>query len=387
MEPKQIIEAEDQHSSGTYHKRPVVLVRGAGTRVWDIDGREYLDCTAGIGVAALGHAHPVVVEALREQASRLITCQELFYNDQRAALFKRLDAVTPSSINRFFLSNSGAEANEAAIKFARAATGRTEIVATMRGYHGKTLGALSATWGDDFRKPFEPLVPGFRTIPFNRPEAIADTISDATAAVLVEIVQGEGGVRPATEEFMQALRLTCTKHGALLVIDEVQTGFGRTGRLFAFEHHSVTPDILTLAKSVAGGLPMGVTAFGDTVGQLAKQSHTSTFGGNPLACAVAERVIAHIVAADLPNHAAAHGRHLMNTIRDLSKSQVREVRGLGLMIGIELKQPAGKIVRNLMDEGILALLAGPKVIRLLPPLVIEVSDIDQIANAFDKVLT
>ncbi|MEE3138801.1 MAG: aminotransferase class III-fold pyridoxal phosphate-dependent enzyme, partial [Acidobacteriota bacterium] len=149
MEPKQIIEAEDQHSSGTYHKRPVVLVRGAGTRVWDIDGREYLDCTAGIGVAALGHAHPVVVEALREQASRLITCQELFYNDQRAALFKRLDAVTPSSINRFFLSNSGAEANEAAIKFARAATGRTEIVATMRGYHGKTLGALSATWGDD----------------------------------------------------------------------------------------------------------------------------------------------------------------------------------------------------------------------------------------------
>ena len=387
MEPKQIIECEDQHSSGMYYKRPVVLVRGEGTRVWDIDGREYLDCTAGIGVAALGHAHPVVIEALRKQASRLITCHELFYNDQRAALFKRLDVVTPPSINRFFLSNSGAEANEAAIKFARAATGRTEIVAMMRGYHGKTFGALSATWGDDFRKPFEPLVPGFRTIPFNRPEAIADTISDATAAVLVEIVQGEGGVRPATEEFMKTLRSACTEHGALLVIDEVQTGFGRTGRLFAFEHHGVIPDILTLAKSVAGGLPMGVTAFGETVGQLAKQSHTNTFGGNPLACAVAERVIAHIVETDLPTRAAEHGQHLMNAIRGLSKPQVREVRGLGLMIGIELKQPAGKVARSLMDEGVLVLLAGPKVLRLLPPLVIEASEVDQIVDAFGKVLT
>ena len=384
--PQQIIECEDRHSSGMYYKRPVVLVRGEGTRVWDTAGREYLDCTAGIGVAALGHAHPVVVEALREQANRLITCHELFYNDQRAALFERLNAVTPPTINRFFLSNSGAEANEAAIKFARAATGRTEIVSAMRGYHGKTFGALSATWGDDYRTPFEPLVPGFSTIPFNRLEKVPDAISDNTAAVLIEVVQGEGGVRPATTEFLQALRMTCTERGALLVIDEVQTGFGRTGRLFAFEHHGIVPDILTLAKSVAGGLPMGVTGFGDTIGQLAKLSHTTTFGGNPLACAVAQRVIAHIVDTDLPSRAAEQGQRLVDAIRTLPTSQIREVRGLGLMVGIELKQPAGEAARNLMDEGILVLLAGPKVLRLLPPLIIEAGDIDQLATALGKVL-
>jgi acetylornithine/LysW-gamma-L-lysine aminotransferase len=386
LDAQQIIAREDSHSSGMYHKRQVALVRGEGTRVWDADGREYLDCTAGIGVAVLGHAHPVVVEALREQAARLVTCHELFYNDQRAALLDRLDAVTPSALDRFFLSNSGTEANEAAIKFARASTGRPEIVSAMRGYHGKTFGALSATWGKSFRTPFEPLVPGFRTVPFNRPDGIVDAISDSTAAVLVEVVQGEGGVRPATTEYLETLRTACTDRGALLIIDEVQTGFGRTGKLFAFEHHGVEPDILTLAKSVAGGVPMGVTAFGEAVGQLPKLSHTTTFGGNPLACAVADRVIAHIVSTDLPAHAAAQGRRLLDGVEALSSRRIREVRGLGLMIGIELKQPAGPAARSLMDEGILVLLAGSTVLRLLPPLVIQPDEVDRVIAALGKVL-
>ena len=387
MHPQDIISREDRHSSGLYHKRPIALVRGAGARVWDAEGREYIDCTAGIGVAALGHAHPVVVEALRAQAGRLITAHELFYSDCRAALLERLHAVTPPALDRFFLSNSGAEANEAAIKFARATTGRPEIVSAMRGYHGKTLGALSATWGKDYREPFEPLVPGFRTIPFNRPEAVVDAVTDATAAVMLEVVQGEGGIRPATTEFLSAARDACTARGTLLIIDEVQTGFGRTGRLFALEHHGVVPDILTLAKSVAGGLPMGVTAFGDAVGQMAKLSHTTTFGGNPLACAVADAVIAYIVEARLPARAADAGRRTMAAIRDLASPQVREVRGLGLMIGIELKQPAGKAARALMDEGVLVLLAGARVLRLLPPLVIEDDELDRVIGALGKVLS
>ena len=386
MQPQDIIAREDRHSSGLYHKRPIALVRGKGARVWDADGREYIDCTAGIGVAVLGHAHPVVVEALAAQAGRLITVHELFYNDRRAALLERLHAVTPPSLDRFFLSNSGAEANEAAIKFARAATGRPEIVSAMRGYHGKTLGALSATWGKNYRTPFEPLVPGFRTIPFNRPEAVAVAVTDATAAVIVEVVQGEGGIRPATTEYLRAIRDACTERGTLLIIDEVQTGFGRTGILFAFEHHDVVPDILTLAKSVAGGIPMGVTAFGDTVGQLAKLSHTTTFGGNPLACAVADRVIAHIVETDLPARAATAGQRTMDAIRALGSPHVRDIRGLGLMIGIELKRPAAKTARALMDEGVLALLAGSTVLRLLPPLVIEADELDTVVAALGRVL-
>ena len=381
-----VLETEDRHSSGLYHKRPLVITRGQGVRVWDRDGREYLDCTSGIGVAALGHSHPVVLDALSVQAPRLITCHELFYNDCRAALLDRLNRVTPPALHKFFLSNSGAEANEAAIKFARAATGQAEIISTMRGYHGKTMGALSATWDKKYRQPFQPLVPGFRAIAYNDSDAARDAITDTTAAVIVEVVQGEGGVRPATQEFLDTLRAACTDRGALLIIDEVQTGFGRTGRMFAFEHHGVVPDILTLAKSAAGGLPIGITAFGDSVRHLTKLSHTTTFGGNPLACAVADRVIAHLVDAGIPQHAAEQGRYLLEALRDLRSPKIREIRGLGLMVGIELKHPAGPFARALMDEGVLVLLAGSTVLRLLPPLVIETAELNRVVAAIGRVL-
>ena len=379
-------DTEDRYSSGLYPKRPVALVRGTGVRVWDADGREYIDCTSGIGVTALGHAHPVVLDAIHTQAERLITCHELFYNDQRAQLLARLADVTPPALHKFFLSNSGSEANEAALKFARASTGRPEIVSAMRGYHGKTMGALSATWEKKYRTPFEPLVPGFRSIPFNDTNAAEAAVGDQTAAVIIEVVQGESGVRPATREFLEGLRALCTDRGALLIIDEVQTGFGRTGRLFAVDHHDIVPDILTLAKSAAGGLPIGITAFGDTVRNLTPLSHTTTFGGNPLVCAVADRVIAYLVSASIPQRAATQGDYFLGRLRQLDSRLIRDVRGLGLMIGVELKHPAAPYARQLIDEGVLALLAGTTVLRFLPPLIIDTADIDHVVDAMARVL-
>ncbi len=379
-------ETEDRYTSGLYSKRPIVLVRGRGARVWDADGREYIDCTAGIGVAALGHAHPVVVEAIARQAARLITCHELFYNDERARLLERLAALLPASLNRFFLCNSGTEANEAAIKFARLATGRQQVVAAMRGFHGKTFGSLSATWDKKYREPFEPLVPGFRFMPFDDPQAVEAAVTGETAAAIVEVVQGEGGVRPGSTAFFAALGRRCRDVGALLIVDEIQTGFGRTGRMFAFEHHDCVPDILTMAKAVAGGLPMGVVAFGDAVGSLPKQVHSTTFGGSPLVCAVARRVIDVLVDERLPERAASGGAAFLAKLKSMPSSRVREVRGLGLMVGIELKEKAGPYARALMDEGVLVLLAGTNVLRLLPPLVIDAADLAIVADTLAKVL-
>jgi acetylornithine/LysW-gamma-L-lysine aminotransferase len=380
-------DTEDRHAAGTYIKRPIALARGLGVRVWDEDGREYIDCTSGIGVAALGHAHPVVLDAIGAQSDRLITCHELFYNDARAALLDVLDEITPPGLGRFFLSNSGTEANEAALKFARVSTGRTGIVAAMRGYHGKTMGSLSATWDRTFRDPFEPLVPGVAFMRYDDAGDAEATIADSTAAVIVEVVQGEGGVRPATLEFLATVRRLCTERGALLIVDEVQTGFGRTGRMFACEHHDLVPDILTMAKAAGGGLPIGITALGPAVVRLQPQSHTTTFGGNPLVCAVAGAVIRHIVEHRVAEHAAETGAYFLDALRRLPGSRVREVRGLGLMIGIELKEPAGPYAQRVMDEGVLVLLAGRTVLRLLPPLIIERADVDLVVERLARVLS
>lgn len=380
------IALEDQFTSGMYYKRPVVLTRGLGSRVWDVNGKEYLDCTAGIGVANLGHSHPVIVKALQEQAERLITCHELFYNDQRALLLQRLQAITPPELNKFFFCNSGTEANEAAFKFARMSTGRQEIVAFMRGYHGKTFGSLSATWESKYREPFAPLVPGFISIPYDQPEAAGRAITEKTAAVIVEVIQGEGGVRPGSTQFFCELRRLCSARGALLIFDEVQTGLGRTGRMFAFEHHNVTPDMLTLSKSIAGGVPMGVLAFGDKIKNLIKLAHTTTFGGNPLACAVARAVLDFLVAENIPSRAAELGEYFLSELRLIQSARLRQVRGKGLMIGIELKEKAGPLAQQLVDEGLLVLLAGTTVLRLLPPLTISREDIDFALSRLRRVL-
>lgn len=381
-----LIAAEDAHTSGLYTKRGIVLVRGEGATVFDSDGRSYIDCVGGQGIANLGHGNVTVAEAIAEQARTLASCTELFYNDRRAELYDVLAEILPATLDRVFLCNSGTEAVEGALKFARAATKRTGVVATMRAFHGKTMGSLSATWGPEYRELFGPLVPGFSHVPYNKPESLDAAINNETAAFIFELVQGEGGVRPATREFAQEAARLCAERGALLVVDEVQTGFGRTGTLFASEQYGIVPDILCLAKSIAGGLPMGAIAFSRKVGDLPKRSHSTTFGGNPLACAAAVAAIGEIRRLDLARNARERGAQLDEGLRAIRSDRIREVRGLGLLVGVELKENAATALRALQDAGVLALGAGPTVVRFLPPLVITREEIDRVLAASAKAL-
>ena len=382
-----LIAAEDAHTSGLYTKRAIVLVRGDGATVFDSEGRAYIDCVGGQGTANLGHGNVAVADAIAQQARTLASCTELFYNDRRAELYDVLATILPAALDRVFLCNSGAEAVEGALKFARAATKRTGIVAAMRGFHGKTMGALSATWGPEYRDLFGPLVPGFSHVPFNKPEGLDAAITPETAAFIFELVQGEGGVRPASREFANEAARLCAERGALLIVDEVQTGFGRTGTLFAYEQYEILPDLLCLAKSIAGGLPMGAIAFSRNVGDLAKRSHSSTFGGNPLACAAAIAAIGEIRRLDLARNARERGAQLMAGLSSIRSDKIREVRGLGLIVGIELKENAGPSIKALQDEGVLTLGAGQTVVRYLPPLVITAEQIDRVVAATAQVLS
>jgi acetylornithine/LysW-gamma-L-lysine aminotransferase len=257
----------------------------------------------------------------------------------------------------------------------------------MRGFHGRSFGALSATWEAHYREPFMPLVPGFTHVPYNNLDALGAAVSEETAVVLLEVVQGEGGVRPSTAEFLRGAQALCHERGALLMIDEIQTGIGRTGRLFAVEHYDLRPDILTLAKSLGGGVPIGATAFSPRVGAFATGIHGSTFGGNPLACAAARAALRATIAEDLPGRAERLGAMLLARLRELPPRRVREVRGLGLMIGIELREKAAPYLRALLDQGIIALPAGPSVIRLLPPLVITEDEVQRVFDALQAVLS
>jgi acetylornithine/LysW-gamma-L-lysine aminotransferase len=379
------IELETAHTSGLYLKQPIAIVRGSGATLWDAEGRQYLDCSSGHGVANLGHAHPRVAEAISRQAATLITLFETFPNDQRAAAMHKLTALAPG-LDRVFLCNSGTESIEAAIKFARLSTGRKGIVAAMRGFHGRTLGALSATWNKKYREAFEPLVPCYSHVPFNNPEALEKAVSDETAAVLLEPVQGEGGVYPADPAYMEVVRALCNERGALLILDEVQTGFGRTGRMFAYQHYGITPDMLCVAKSLAGGVPMGAVLIGPAVHHLAPGLHGSTFGGNPLSCAAAVAALSVIEEENLPRQALVKGAYLVDRVRGLGSSLVREVRGLGLMVGIELKHKVAPYLKALQERGILGLNAGLSTIRLLPPLVITYEQLDRVVAALAEVL-
>ena len=375
---------EDQYTSGVYTKRPVAIVRGLGAHLWDADGKEYIDCVGGQGAANLGHANPVVAQAIAEQAMRLISCPEMFYNDRRAALEEKLANLT--GMGRVFLCNSGAEAVEAAIKFARLLTGRTGIVAAMRGFHGRTMGALSATWEKKYREPFEPLVPGFSHIPYNDQEALGAAVTDKTAAVILEVVQGEGGVRPGDPLFLKLAQNLCRQRGALLIIDEIQTGWGRTGKMFAHQHYGLEPDLLCLAKSMAGGLPMGATMIASRLGELPIQVHGSTFGGNPLACAASLAAIGYLEDNHLPERAAELGAWFLGMLSRIESPLIREVRGLGLMAGIELKQKVTPYLQDLMGKGVMALPAGLTVMRFLPPLVISKADLQVVVEKVSEVL-
>ena len=385
MNTQQIIEIENKHTSGTYAKQPLVIVRGQGASLFDADGVEYLDCSSGHGVANLGHAHPKVAEAIYKQASTLITLFETFPNDQRAALMKKITSLV-DGLDRVFFCNSGTEAVEAALKFARLSTGRKNVIAAMRAFHGRTYGSLSATFNKKYREGFEPFVPGFSHVPFNNIAALEKAITNETAAFILEVVQGEGGVYPANAEYIRAARQICDERGALLIVDEIQTGFGRTGKTFAIQHFDVTPDLLCCAKSLAGGLPMGAVLIGGKVHNLTPGTHASTFGGNPLSCAAGVAALTVMEEEDLPAQAAAKGNYLMEKLKKIESPHIREVRGLGLMVGIEMKQKVAPYIKVLQERKIIVLNAGMTVIRLLPPLVISYEQIDYLVDVLAETL-
>jgi acetylornithine/LysW-gamma-L-lysine aminotransferase len=386
MNAQQILDIENKHTSGVYAKQTLTIVRGQGASLFDVNGVEYLDCSSGHGVANLGHAHPKIAEALYKQANTLITLFESFPNDQRAQLMEKITALVPS-LDRVFFCNSGTEAVEAAFKFARISTGRKNFIAAMRAFHGRTYGSLSATFNKKYREGFEPLLPGVSHVSYNNIEALDKAVNEETAAVILEVVQGEGGVYPASLEYIQAARRICDERGALLIVDEIQTGFGRTGKMFAVQHYGVTPDLLTCAKSLAGGVPMGAVLIGANIKNLVPGVHGSTFGGNPLSCAAANAALDVILGEDLPGQAAAKGTYLMEKLKKIESPNIREVRGMGLMVGIEMKQKVAPYLKALQEKKIIALNAGMTVIRLLPPLVITYEQIDHLVDVLTEVLT
>ena len=385
MNAEQIMQAEQAHTSGLYGKQPIVFVRGSGASLFDIDGVEYIDCNSGHGVANIGHGNQKVAAAIADQAGKLITLFETFYNDSRANLLQLMGTLVPG-LPKVFFCNSGTESVEAAIKFARLSTGRPGIVAAMRAFHGRTYGSLSATHNKKYREGFEPLVPGYSHIPYNNIEALDKAINETTAAFLVEAVQGEGGVYPIDREFIQAARQICDERGAMLVLDEVQSGFGRTGKMFAFQHFGITPDLLCCAKSLAGGVPMGAVLIGPRVNNLQPGAHGSTFGGNPLSCAAANAALGVLLDEDLPQQAEEKGQYMKEKILAIQSPLIREVRGLGLMVGVELKQKVMPYIRAMQERKVLALNAGLTTIRLLPPLVVTYEQIDQVVSTLEEVL-
>jgi LysW-gamma-L-lysine/LysW-L-ornithine aminotransferase len=381
MNPKDL---EDRYELPVYPRRDVVLVRGKGARLYDDQGREYIDCASNVGVSNIGHGNEEVARAIYEQYLTLGNCYGMFYNPVRARLAERLVSLSPPKLKRVFFCNSGTEAVEGALKFARASTGKGEIIAAMRGFHGKTFGALAATWGEEYQKPFVPMMPGLKHVPFNNFQKLAEAVSGETAAIILELVQGEGGVRVGDKACFKQVRELCDQKGILLIFDEVQTGFGRTGTLFACEQF-VEPDLLCVAKSLAGGIPMGAVLCSDVI-KVPMKSHTSTFGGNPLACAAALATLEIIERENLPERARTLGQYFMEELRAIKSEKIREVRGLGLMVGIELKEKAGPCVQHLMEKGVIVLLAGATVIRLLPPLIISREEIDRVLAAMKEVL-
>jgi acetylornithine/N-succinyldiaminopimelate aminotransferase len=373
------------------YDRDITLVRGKGSTLWTSDDRRFLDFCAGIGVNGLGYADRAVVKAIRDQAGKLMHISNLYHSEPTSRLAQRL--VELSFPSRVFFANSGSEANEAAIKFARRVgneQGRTELFAFERSFHGRTMGVLSLTWTPKYREPFAPLLPDTGFLPWGDLNAIAERVGPKTAAVLVEPVQGEGGLRPAPAAFLQGLRKLCTERGALLIVDEVQCGFGRTGRMFAYEHAGITPDILTVAKPLGGGLPMGATLLAEPfVSKLHIGDHGSTFGGNPVCAAASHAILDRLTEKGFIESIAKKGAQLERGLKKLArkhKTKIVEIRGLGLMQGVEFKGDAAVVVKGLKEKGILAIKAGDKVLRLLPPLVIKSSEIREFLVALDAVV-
>lgn len=392
MNTKDIKALNDRHILNTYGERKLALTRGEGAKLWDADGREYIDFFAGIAVTNLGHAHPEVTEAICNQARKLLHVSNLYYIEPQTELAALLSAH--SFADRWFFCNGGAEANEAAIKIARRywhvkGTPKPEIISADQSFHGRTMLTVTATGQPKYHEGFSPMFPGIRYVPFNDAEALESAIGPAVGAVLLEPIQGEGGVRVPDVDYLKKVRGICTRKQVLLIFDEVQTGLGRTGALFAYEHYGVTPDIMTLAKGLANGVPMGAMGCTEEVASgFAPGAHACTFGGNPLSSAAAVATIKALTKPGFMDAAKALGDYCFDKLRAVAKKHPRivEVRGKGLMIGIEMREPVKEIVDKLLDAGVICGSAGPNVLRFLPPLIITQSDIDRVVSLLDTCL-
>jgi acetylornithine/LysW-gamma-L-lysine aminotransferase len=382
--------SEDQHlSTSLYQRFPISIDRGKGVRVWDTSGKEYIDCMGGYGVALVGHCNPRVVEAIKNQAEKLIVCHMSFYNEARENFIRRMAAVAPRGLSNLFFSNSGAEAVEAALKFSRRYSGKPGIISMSGGYHGKTFGALSATYSEKYRKPFMPLLENVRFLPYTSTR-IDDAINGNIGAVIVEPIQGETGIILPPDGLLQNMREVCTKHGIVLIFDEIQSGLGRTGKMWAGENWKVTPDVMCLAKGLAGGVPIGLTlSKPEIVEALRVGEHSSTFGGNPLACAAGTATIDSLNDDKLVENAAEVGSYFKDGLLKLKEKHriVRDVRGLGMMLALELRFDVKNLLLDGIRHGLLMLYSGKNVIRLLPPLLMDKETISEALEIMDELIS
>jgi acetylornithine/LysW-gamma-L-lysine aminotransferase len=373
-------------SGFVFSEKPIEIASGDGVTLTDTNGTEYLDFGASYACTPVGHCHPEVVDAATSQLKELMYVQASYPHTARTALYEQLSAVGPGDVDNVWLCNSGTEANEAALKFARHATGREKIVATTQGFHGRTMGALATTWKQKYKQGFEPLAGGVEFVEYGDADAMREAVDDETAAVILEPLQGEGGINPAPTEYLQAVREVTTETGAAMILDEIQTGLGRTGSLWAAEHHDVVPDVLTTAKGLASGLPIGATLCRDWIAEDCG-NHGSTFSGGPAIAAAAGATLDVIEHEDLSAHADEMGAYLRGEIESRLGDDIRDIRGDGLMIGIEVKRGSNRLLRDLaINHQILALPAGRTVLRLLPPLTIEREHADAVVDAIEAVI-
>jgi predicted acetylornithine/succinylornithine family transaminase len=390
MTTADVIALTQRYLMQTYRRAPVAFSHGDGVWLVDLEGKRYLDFIGGIAVSALGHGHPRLVSEIQRQAARVLHVSNLFHIAEQAQLARYL--VEHSVFDRAWFCNSGAEANEAAIKLARKwgrrnGADRYEIIVADHSFHGRTMGTLSATMQAKYQKPFGPLVPGFAAVPFNDLDALPGATTERTAAVMLEPVQGEGGIVPASRSYLQSVREWCDARDLLLIFDEVQTGIGRTGRLFAYEHHGIQPDVITLAKGLGGGVPIGVLLAKEKAAVLGPGEHGSTFGGNPLACAAALAVLTTVVDEGLAEHAGRMGARLTAGLQGLcAKGLAKSVRGQGLLVGLELNGEAGPVVDRCREQGLLINAVQPTALRLAPPLIVRPDEVDQAVAILERVL-
>jgi acetylornithine/LysW-gamma-L-lysine aminotransferase len=373
-------------SGFVFSEKPIELVEGDGVHLTGADGTEYLDFGASYACVPLGHGHPAVRSAVRDQLDRLTFVQTSYPVASRTALYEALAQVAPGDLGQVWLCNSGTEANEAALKFARAATGRSKLVATMQGFHGRTMGSLATTWKEEYKAPYEPLIGDVEFVPYDDAAALREAVDEETAGVILEPIQGEGGINAASADSLEVAREVTEDVGAALVFDEVQTGLGRTGEFWAAEAAGVVPDVLTTAKGLGNGFPVGATLCRDWIAEN-HGSHASTFSGGPVVAAAARATLETIRDDDRPQHAAVVGEYLRSELEAAVGDHVRDVRGEGLMVGVEVKRGANRLLRDLaLEHGVLALPAGRTVLRLLPPLTVEEHHVDAVVEAVAEVV-